>query len=62
MKAKKISQPKPLEVYIAVSEYKKQEKGEVTLAAGMLVEVVEKTETGECIIYIYMYFINKIAK
>lgn len=46
VKAKKISQPKPLEVYIAVTEYKKQEKGEVTLVIGMLVEVVEKTETG----------------
>ncbi|XP_060565530.1 SH3 and PX domain-containing protein 2A-like isoform X2 [Ruditapes philippinarum] len=46
VKAKKISQPKPLEVYVAVSDYKKQEKGEVTLKAGMLVEVVEKTETG----------------
>ncbi|KAL4231928.1 SH3 and PX domain-containing protein 2B [Mactra antiquata] len=46
IKAKKISQPKPLEVYIAVTEYKKQEKGEVTLHVGMLVEIVEKTESG----------------
>ncbi|XP_045188773.2 SH3 and PX domain-containing protein 2A-like isoform X2 [Mercenaria mercenaria] len=46
VKAKKISQPKPLEVYVAVTDYKKQEKGEVTLKVGMLVEIVEKTETG----------------
>jgi hypothetical protein len=55
VKAKKISQPKPLEVYVAVSDYKKQEKGEVTLKAGMLVEVVEKTETGEYNYHNYLY-------
>lgn len=46
VKAKKISKPKPPEVYLAVSDYDKQEKGEVTLTVGMAVEVVEKTETG----------------
>ena len=39
--------PKALEHYVAVTEYKKQEKGEITLKVGMLVEVVEKTETGK---------------
>ena len=46
IKANKISSPKALEHYIAVTEYKKQEKGEITLKVGMLVEVLEKTETG----------------
>ena len=46
IKANKISSPKALEHYIAVTAYKKQEKGEITLKAGMLVEVLEKTETG----------------
>ena len=39
--------PKALEHYIAVTDYKKQEKGEITLRVGMLVEIVEKTETGK---------------
>ena len=39
--------PKALEHYIAVTDYKKQEKGEITLKVGMLVEIVEKTETGK---------------
>ncbi|XP_052771631.1 SH3 and PX domain-containing protein 2A-like isoform X2 [Mya arenaria] len=46
IKANKISKPKPLEVYVAVAEYQRQEKGEVSLQLGMLVEVVEKTESG----------------
>lgn len=46
IKGNKISMPKALEHYVAVTEYKKQEKGEITLKVGMLVEVVEKTETG----------------
>ncbi|WAR21367.1 NCF1-like protein [Mya arenaria] len=47
IKANKISKPKPLEVYVAVAEYQRQEKGEVSLQLGMLVEVVEKTESEE---------------
>ena len=47
IKGNKISMPKALEHYVAVTEYKKQEKGEITLKVGMLVEVVEKTETGK---------------
>ena len=47
MKGDKISMPKALEHYIAVTEYVKQEKGEITLKVGMLVEIVEKTETGK---------------
>jgi len=46
LKAHKISKPQQLEVYVVVADYRKQEKGEVTLTVGMLVEVVEKTETG----------------
>ena len=47
IKGDKISMPKALEHYIAVTDYKKQEKGEITLKVGMLVEIVEKTETGK---------------
>ena len=46
IKAKKISKPKPPEVYVASSDYRKQEKGEVNLDVGMYVEVLEKSETG----------------
>ncbi|XP_052248971.1 SH3 and PX domain-containing protein 2A-like isoform X2 [Dreissena polymorpha] len=46
VKAQKISNPKPVEVYLATSEYRRQEKGEVSLQVGMEVEVVEKTLTG----------------
>lgn len=42
----KISEPTTLEVYKAVSEYQKQEKGEISLHIGMEVEVIEKTDTG----------------
>jgi hypothetical protein len=45
-KAEKISGPKLLDQYVSVAEYKKQEKGEITLKLGTLVEVVEKSESG----------------
>ena len=32
--------------YVAVADYKKQNKGEISIKAGMLVEIVEKQNTG----------------
>ena len=42
-----ISEPMLLEQFVAIAEYKKQKKNEVSLVAGVSVEVVEKTENGE---------------
>ncbi|XP_050398770.1 SH3 and PX domain-containing protein 2B [Patella vulgata] len=44
--AEKISQPKSLKQYTVTSDYEKQDRGEIDLTSGMLVEVVEKSETG----------------
>ena len=46
-KAEKISKPRKLQQYRVVADYKKEEIGEIPLLQGMLVEVVEKSETGE---------------
>lgn len=46
-KAEKISGPKHLEQFMAVADYEAQEKGEMSLQAGMAVEVTEKSESGE---------------
>ncbi|KAK6185845.1 hypothetical protein SNE40_007991 [Patella caerulea] len=45
-KVEKISQPKSLKQYTVTSDYEKQDRGEIDLTSGMLVEVVEKSETG----------------
>ncbi|XP_070211989.1 SH3 and PX domain-containing protein 2B-like isoform X2 [Littorina saxatilis] len=45
-KVDKISGPKSLDQYVAVADYIEQEKGEMTLTAGMIVEVTEKSESG----------------
>jgi hypothetical protein len=37
-----------LEQYTAIADYTKQQKTEVNLKEGGLVEVVEKNENGEC--------------
>ena len=46
-KAEKISKPKQLEQFMAVADYEAQDKGEINLQAGMVVEVNEKSESGE---------------
>lgn len=46
-KAEKISGPKQLEQFMAVADYAAQDKGEMNLDAGMVVEVTEKSESGE---------------
>ncbi|XP_041369237.1 SH3 and PX domain-containing protein 2B-like isoform X2 [Gigantopelta aegis] len=45
-KAKKISKPRKLKQYRVVADYEKQETGEIRLEQGMVVEIVEKSETG----------------
>ncbi|XP_065184888.1 SH3 and PX domain-containing protein 2B-like isoform X1 [Sycon ciliatum] len=41
-----ISEPMLLEQYVAIADYKKKQKNEVNLSAGVSVEVVEKNENG----------------
>lgn len=41
-----ISEPMMLEQYVAIADYKKKQKNEVNLNAGISVEVVEKNENG----------------
>lgn len=45
-KADKISGPKRLEQYTALADYQPQDKGEMLLTTGMVVEVTEKSESG----------------
>lgn len=45
-KLNKISKPKQLKQYVAVSNYTKQEIGEIDLQAGMVLEVMEQSESG----------------
>lgn len=46
-KGETISGPILLEQYVAVTDYKKNYKEELSLKAGVLVDVIEKKETGE---------------
>jgi hypothetical protein len=46
-KVEKISKPQRLDQYTAVADYAPQETGEMGLTAGMVVEVTEKSESGE---------------
>ncbi|ESO90285.1 hypothetical protein LOTGIDRAFT_82338, partial [Lottia gigantea] len=45
-KAENISDPKTLTQYRVTCDYEKQDRGEIDLEAGMIVEVAEKSETG----------------
>ncbi|XP_046577786.1 SH3 and PX domain-containing protein 2A-like isoform X2 [Haliotis rubra] len=45
-KVNKISKPKQLQQYVAVANYTKQEIGEIDLHAGMVMEVMEQSESG----------------
>ena len=45
-----ISEPMLLEQYVAIADYKKKQKNEVNLSAGIGVEVVEKNENGQCVV------------
>ncbi|XP_067657383.1 SH3 and PX domain-containing protein 2A-like isoform X2 [Haliotis asinina] len=45
-KVSKISKPKQLQQYVAVADYTKQETGEIDLHTGMVMEVLEQSESG----------------
>ena len=41
-----------LEQYVAIADYKKQNRNEVIMVAGDIVEVIDKNENGKfCILY-----------
>ena len=46
-KVDKITGPKRLEQFVVLADYQAQEKGELDLQTGMVVEVTEKSESGE---------------
>ena len=45
-KGKIISEPMQLEQYIVIADYQKQNRSEVSVLAGDIVEVIEKNENG----------------
>ena len=50
--AENISGPVMLEQYVAIADYKKQNRNEVSMVAGDIVEVIDKNENGKfCILY-----------
>ena len=42
-----ISEPMQLEQYIVIADYQKQNRSEVSVLAGDIVEVIEKNENGK---------------
>ena len=44
---KVISEPMQLEQYIVIADYQKQNRSEVSVLAGDIVEVIEKNENGK---------------
>lgn len=42
------SEPMVLEQFVAVADYERQENSEISLKAGETVDVIEKSESGEC--------------
>jgi len=42
-----ISGPVSLEQYVAIADYKKQNRNEVSMVAGAIVEVIDKNENGK---------------
>lgn len=47
------SEPMVLEQYVAVANYERQENSEISLKAGETVDVIEKSESGEWISFVY---------
>lgn len=54
---KVISEPMQLEQYIVIADYQKQNRSEVSVLAGDIVEVIEKNENGinSCFFFIFVY-------
>lgn len=48
------SEPMVLEQYVAVANYERQENSEISLKAGETVDVIEKSESGELILFLFM--------
>lgn len=48
------SEPMVLEQYVAVANYERQENSEISLKAGETVDVIEKSESGEWILLLFM--------
>lgn len=44
-----------LEQYVAVANYERQENSEISLQTGELVDVIEKSESGELAIFFFFY-------
>lgn len=44
-----------LEQYVAVANYERQENSEISLKAGETVDVIEKSESGECFLYLSLF-------
>ena len=45
--AENISDPVMLEEYVAIADYKKKDRTEVSMVAGDVVEIIDKNENGE---------------
>lgn len=43
-----------LEQYVAVANYERQENSEISLKAGETVDVIEKSESGEWILFLFL--------
>lgn len=63
-----ISGPVLLEQYVAIADYKKQNRNEVNMVAGDIVEVIDKNENGKfstyishviCLIFIIVFFYSR---
>ena len=52
--AETISGPVLLEQYVAIADYKKQNRNEVNMVAGDIVEVIDKNENGKFIVTFYL--------
>ena len=50
----KISGPLALEQYVVLKDYKKQNKNDINLTMGQIVEVIEKRDTGEINKYFWL--------
>lgn len=54
----KISKPKKAESFVALAEYPAQESGELSLLPGLVVEVLEKSDTGESVCVYQCVFVS----
>ena len=48
------SEPMVLEQYVAVANYERQENSEISLKAGETVDVIEKSESGEWTLVLFL--------